>query len=212
MNSIPASGSASLYNLDCTYLEDVRFKRESLETITIIFFGKPPEDFPERFFFMPEGRTYDYRAFIFTLTEEIHTSSPSSESGPCYTARAVTNDIPEQRKNCRVYVTFQAAILPKGEKKETFVTIKDIGTGGFQFVSKQKFETDTIFTSIFRSIKAPECITARIQKQRPVREKGVYSYGCQFVDLPPKLEMLIRNFVFQTEALQAKAKRERENA
>ncbi|MEZ3437099.1 MAG: PilZ domain-containing protein [Lachnospiraceae bacterium] len=212
MNSIPASGSASLYNLDCTYLEDVRFKRESLETITIIFFGKPSEDFPERFFFMPEGRTYDYRAFIFALTEEIHTSSLSSESGPCYTARAVTNDIPEQRKNCRVYVTFQAAILPKGEKKETFVTIKDIGTGGFQFVSKQKFETDTIFTSIFRSIKAPECITARIQKQRPVREKGVYSYGCQFVDLPPKLEMLIRNFVFQTEALQAKAKRERENA
>lgn len=212
MNSIPASGSASLYNLDCTYLEDVRFTRENLEAITIIFPEKPPEDFPERFFFMPEGKTYDYRAFIFTLTEEIHSSRPAAESGPCYIARAVTNDIPEQRKNYRVYVTFQAAILPEGQKKECFVTIKDIGTGGFQFVSKQKFETDTIFTSIFRNIKAPECIKARIQKQRPVREKGVYSYGCQFVDLPPRLEMLVRNFVFQTEALQAKAKREKEKA
>ena len=58
--------------------------------------------------------------------------------------------------------------------------------------------SNTAFTTIFTSIKAPECITARIQKQRPVREKGVYSYGCQFVNLPPKLEMLIRNFVFRT--------------
>lgn len=212
MNSIPKSGSASLYNLDCTYLEDVRFFREDLETITIIFPEKPPENFPGRFFFMPEGRTYDYRAFIFTLSEQIHINQPASEAAPFYIARAVTNDIPEQRKNYRVYVTFQAAILPEGQKKESFVTIKDIGTGGFQFVSKQKFEADTAFTTIFTSIKAPECITARIQKQRPVREKGVYSYGCQFVNLPPKLEMLIRNFVFQTETLQAKAKREKENA
>lgn len=209
MNSIPDIGNAALYNMDCTYLTDVRYSRNSLDTITLIFSEKPAENFPERFFFMPEGKDYDYRAFIFTLSENIHTDQTESGENSRYLVRAVTNDIPEQRKNYRVYVTFKAVILLEGQKKEVPVTIKDIGTGGFQFVTKQKLETETEFQSIFTSIKTPVCITARIQKQRPVREKGVYGYGCQYTNLSPKVEMLVRNFVFQTETLQAKTKREK---
>lgn len=212
MNSIPNAGNATLYNMDCTYLTDVRYNRDSLDTVTLFFSEKPSEDFPERFFLMPEGRDYDYRAFIYTLSGDILADRTTSGESACYIARAVTTDIPEQRKNCRVYVTFNATVMFDGQKKETPVTIKDIGTGGFQFVTRQKLKPDTPFTSIFTSIKTPVCITARIQKQRPVRKEGVYGYGCQFIDLPPKIEMLVRNFVFQTEALQAKAKREKENA
>lgn len=211
MGSLPNAANATLYNLDCTYLTDVRYKRESLDTITVFFSEQPSENFPERFFLMPEGTAYDYRAFIFTLSEKIHSDRPSPpEDKTRYFVRAVTNDIPEQRKNYRVYVTFQASILFEGEKKETSVTIKDIGTGGFQFISKQKFKPDTTLTTIFTSIKTPVCITARIQKLRPVRKEGFYGYGCQFLNLPPKAEMLIRNFVFQTGALQAKTKKEKE--
>lgn len=213
MNSLPDSANATLYHLDCSYLANVRYHRESLDTITLFFSEKPSANFPERFFLMPEGKAYDYRAFIFTLSEEIHPGqTQASEDNLCYLARAVTNDIPEQRKNYRVYVTFQASIILEGQKKETSVTIKDIGTGGFQFVSKQKFEPDTPLTTIFTSIKTPVCITARIQKLRPVRRDGIYGYGCQFIDLPPKVEMLIRNFVFQTGTLQAKAQKEKQDA
>ena len=52
MNSIPDTGNATLYNLDCTYLTDIRYNRNSLDTITLIFPEKPSADFPERFFFM----------------------------------------------------------------------------------------------------------------------------------------------------------------
>lgn len=131
----------------------------------------------------------------------------------CYLINAVTTDIPDQRKNFRVYTTFQAPILLEGRTKETYVTVKDIGTGGFQFISKHKFEPGTNLSTVFSSgIRTPACITACIQKQRPVRQKGVYGYGCQFINLPQSTEALIRNFVFQTELLQAKAKKEREEA
>lgn len=212
MSSLPNAANATLYNLNCTYLADVQYERESLDTITIFFSEQPSENFPERFFLMPEGTAYDYRAFIFTLSEEIHPDKPSPSGGSVrYLVHAVTNDIPEQRKNYRVYSTFQASVLLEGQKKETTVTIKDIGTGGFQFISKQIFEPDTVLTTIFTSIKSPVCITARIQKLRPVRKEGYHGYGCQFLNLPPKVEMLIRNYVFQTEALQAKAKKEKGN-
>lgn len=210
MNSFPNIKKATLYDLDCNYLTDVQYNRESPDTISLIFSGKPSEQFPGRFFLMPEGDAYTYRAFIFTLSESIHPGKiPLSESGVCYLARAVTNDIPEQRKNFRVYLTFQISVQLEGQKKQIPVTVKDIGTGGFLFVSKQKFEPDTRFTAMFTSARTPACISARIQKIRPVRPEGLHGYGCQFVDLPPATETLIRNFVFQTEALQAKAKREK---
>lgn len=211
MESIPSTKNASLYNLDCSYLTDVRYHRKDLESIVIIFSEKPSGLFPDQFFLMPEGPAYDYRAFIFSLTEAVHLYQPP-EGEACYIAHAVTNDIPEVRQNFRVYVTFQVPVLLEGQKKETTVTVKDIGTGGFQFISKQRFEPDTMLTTMFTHIKTPVCITARIQKMRPVRKSGVYGYGCQFTDLSPNAETLIRNFVFQTEALQAKAKREKQGA
>ena len=43
-----------------------------------------------------------------------------------------------------------------------------------------------------------------------MRREGLYGYGCQYIDLPPKAEALIRNYVYQTEVLQAKARKEKE--
>ena len=209
MNSLPDAAKATLYNLDCTYLTDVQYNRESLDTVTLNFFEEPFRQFPQKFFLMPEGNAFDYRAFIYTLTEDIH-SDPGSGDTARYLARAITNDIPEQRKNFRVYVTFQVSVMLKGQKKQIPVTVKDIGTGGFQFVSKQVFEPGTTLTTMFTQARTPVCISACIQKLRPVRREGLNGYGCQFNNLTPNAETLIRNFVFQTEAIQAKAKKEKE--
>lgn len=200
--------NGTLYYLDCTFLADIQFKREGPDTIILFFSGEAPEEFPEKFFLMPEGRKYDYRAFIFTLSEEFHICHVPEEDKEYYTARAVTKDIPEERKNFRVYATIQASLLLEGQTKEKYVSIKDIGTGGFQFVSKEKFQPGTMVSAIIPSLKEPVHITACIQKQRPVRREGLYGYGCQFINLQPRAEMLIRNYVFQTEVLQAKAKKE----
>ena len=64
--------NGTLYYLNCNFLADIQYKRESPDTIILFFSGEAPEEFPQKFFLMPEGRKYDYRAFIFTLTEEFH--------------------------------------------------------------------------------------------------------------------------------------------
>lgn len=202
--------NGTLYYLDCTFLADIQFRRESPDTITLFLSGEPSEEFPQSFFLMPEGKKYDYRAFIFTLSEKFQICHMMEEKEEYYTARAVTKDVPEERKNFRVYATVQVSLLLEGQSREKYVNIKDIGTGGFQFVSKQKFQPGTMVSAIIPSLKEPVHITACIQKQRPVREEGIYGYGCQFINLQPRAEMLIRNYVFQTEVLQAKAKKEME--
>lgn len=210
MNLLQNMIKGTLYNLDCTFLSDIQFRREGSDTIALFFSEKPSEDFPRKFFLMPEGKRYDYRTFVFTLSEEIHACQSAEDDSICYMVHAVTKDIPEERKNFRVYVTFRASLLLKGQSKQKSVKVKDIGTGGFQFVSKEKFRTGTFVSTIFPCFKLPVTITACIQKQRPVRREGLYGYGCQFIDLSPKAETLIRNYVFQTEVLQAKAKKELE--
>lgn len=208
MDALHKVGNGTLYRLDCSFLAEIQFSRESSDTIALFFFEKPPEDFPQKFFLMPEGKRYDFRAFTFTLTEEFCRCRDQKNENWRYTVHAVTKDVPEERKNFRVYVTLRASLLPEGESKESRVKIKDIGTGGFQFVSKEKFQPGTVVSTIIPSVKSSAYITARIKKQRPVRREGVYGYGCQFVNLQPGAEMAIRNYVFQTEVLQAKAKKE----
>lgn len=211
MNTLSNVKNGTLYTLDCSFYSSVQYITKSSESVTFIFQENPSGKLPEKLFLMPEGAEYDYRAFIFTLSPEIKTCYPESSKQTCYLVNAVTTDIPVQRKNFRVYMTFQASVLLEGHTEESYVTVKDIGTGGFQFISEHKFEPGTNLSTLFSTgLKTPVFITARIQKQRPVRQKGVYGYGCQFINLPNNIEALIRNFVFQTEVLQAKAKKERE--
>lgn len=201
----------TLYNMDCIYLLEAEYKRESLDTIVFVFSQKPPEDFPRKFFLMPEGKQYDFRAFIYTLTEEIHPCR-LFDNRDVFIVRAVTNDIPEQRKNFRVYATFRAMLFLEGSREEISVKVKDVGTGGFQFVSEQDFQPGTILIAVFPdlNLKFPLQIKAKIQKMRPVRREGLHGYGCQYIDLQPRDEAVIRNYVFQTEVLQAKARKEME--
>lgn len=204
---------ATLYDMDCIRLTEIQYIKEAADTVTLIFREAPPEDFPQKFFLMPNDSAYDYRAFIFTLSEDIHLCPPAApEESSRYFARAVTNDIPEQRKNYRVYVTIPISVLPEGGKRELPVTVKDIGTGGFLFISRERFEAGTLLTTMFTHTRTPVCVTARIQKLRPVRQEGFHGYGCQFVNIPPGVETLVRNYVFHIEALQAKAKKEKKNA
>ena len=115
----------TLYNMDCTHLTEAEYKRESLDTIVLVFSEKPSEDFPKSFFLMPEGKEYDFRAFIYTMSEEVHPCR-LFDNRTVYIVRAVTNDIPEQRKNFRVYVTFRVSLLLEGQSVSIPVKVKDI--------------------------------------------------------------------------------------
>jgi hypothetical protein len=203
-------------------LSSVRYCCESPDTVCLIFPEKPA-DLPERVFLMPDGKQYDYRAFIYTLSEgaevcSLRDEADGSQSGTeaaaekpaamkeYYIVRGVTDDIQEVRKNFRVYVSFRTSVYFDSDPKETMVTVKDIGCGGFLFVSDKKYQPgDTLSIVLFDS-RNPLLVKARIRKLRPVRKEGRCGYGCEYIDLNSQAEARIRNYVFQTEVLQGKTR------
>ena len=238
--SLQDAKNGTLFHLDCSFLSSIQYVCESPDTVCLIFSEKP-ESLPDRIFLMPYGRQYDYRAFIYTLSEGVETcrlrSAPAEsqsirqETGRCadysafgkdsahlhetgaessekeyYIVRGVTDDIQEVRKNFRVYVSFRTSVYFDHDPKEVLVTIKDIGCGGFLFVSDKKYQPgDTLSVVLFDS-RNPLLVKARIRKLRPVRKEGRCGYGCEYIDLNPQAEARIRNYVFHTEVLQVKAK------
>ena len=232
ITSLQDAENGTLFHMDCSFLSPVRYVCESPDTVCLIFSEKP-ENLPDRVFLMPDGRQYDYRAFIYTLSEGAETcrlrdgmpdqalppETGANEAGAgiqtmiqadaehdYYIVRGVTDDIQEVRKNFRVYVSFRTSVYFDNDPKEAMVTIKDIGCGGFLFVSDKKYQPgDTLSVVLFDS-RNPLLVKARIRKLRPVRKEGRHGYGCEYIDLNPQAEARIRNYVFHTEVLQVKAK------
>ena len=67
--SLQDAENGSLFYMDCRFLSPVRYFCESPDTVCLIFSEKPT-GLPERIFLMPDGRQYDYRAFIYTLSPD----------------------------------------------------------------------------------------------------------------------------------------------
>lgn len=157
---------------------------------------------------MPEGEEYDFRAFLFHLSDDVHTCRlrDGAEEREFCLVKGVTDDIQEVRKNFRVYVSVRTSVYFDNDSKEASVTIKDIGCGGFLFISEKKYQPgDTLSVILFNS-RNPLLVRARIRKLRPVRREGLYGYGCEYIDLSSQAESRILNFVFHTEVLQAKTR------
>ena len=68
ITSLQDAENGTLFHMDCSFLSPVRYVCESPDTVCLIFSEKP-ENLPDRVFLMPDGRQYDYRAFIYTLSE-----------------------------------------------------------------------------------------------------------------------------------------------
>ena len=197
---------STIYNMDCSFLSSVRFIRFSLESARFYFSDIPEGGLPAQFFVMPDDKQYDYRAFIYKLQGK---PQPCAEDNTCWQADGITDDIPELQSNFRVYVSFRTSIWLDKETREHSLTIKDIGTGGFLFVSKKEFTPGDTLSALLPDARDPVFVKARIQKRRPVRREGIFGYGCQFLDLTARAEAKIRKFVYQTEVLQAKVKEQK---
>lgn len=204
LTSLQDAKSGSLFYMDCSFLSSVRYFCESPDTVCLVFPEKPA-GLPERIFLMPDGRQYDYRAFLYTLSEGMEVCRLPAEK-EYYIVRGVTDDIQEVRKNFRVYVSFRTSVYFDNDPGEAAVTIKDIGCGGFLFVSDKKYNPGDTLSAVLFDQRNPLLVRARIRKLRPVRREGRYGYGCEYIDLNPQAEARIRSYVFQTELLQVKAK------
>lgn len=205
MNPLAESLNGTLYDQECNFLMPVKYIKHDSESATFLFFEEPKADFPERVFLMPEGEAYDYTAYLYTLSKE--RTVQQDEDGVYYLVGASTKDIPESRQNFRVNIAFQVLARFDGYSEEIPITIRDIGIGGFLFVADRRFPPGARLSFIFSHIKNPVIVTAKVCKLRPVRAKGCYGHGCQFVNLPPSAESAICNFVFEEEALQARKRR-----
>lgn len=82
--------------------------------------------------------------------------------------------------------------------------IKNLSTGGFLFISEEEFEPGTRMAFIFTLGSSPVYTTAIVRRTLPVRPEHLTGYGCQFVNLTPKTEATIRNFVFRQSMAQGR--------
>ncbi|MCI8639967.1 MAG: PilZ domain-containing protein [Coprococcus sp.] len=209
MNSSLHTEQGTLYHMDCSLFSSIRYFRDSFDTTVFVFPEKPCFPIPERVFLMPDGSDNDFRSFLFTLSGEILTyqgNDPSDARGPWYYVRGTTDEMPELRTNFRVYVSFRTMVWINEQSQEESITVKDIGTGGFLFVSRKEFTPGSVISAILPDAREPVFIKALIRKRRPVRKDGLFGYGCQFIEMSARAEAKVRQFVFQTELLQSKAR------
>ncbi len=201
----------TLYHMDCSLFSEIRYFRDSFDTTVFVFPEKPSFSIPDRVFLMQDGSDNDFRSLLFTLSDEILTyqgDEPPEAGLPRYYVRGTTDEMPESRSNFRVYVSFQTMVWLSEESHEESITVKDIGTGGFLFVSKKEFTPGAVISAILPDAREPVFIKAKIRKRRPIRRDGLFGYGCQFIEMSARAEAKVRQFVFQTELLQSKAKAE----
>lgn len=208
LNTLEHTKKGTLYDMNCNFLASIRYCKEGPGTVCFIYPEAPASKLPEKIFLMPDGKEYDYMAFVCHLSADVQTCrlQDGSSEGEFYLVRGVTDDVPEVRKNFRVYVSVRTSIYFDDDPKGTKVTIKDIGCGGFLFISDKKYKPGDTLSAILFNSRDPLLVRARIRKLRPVRQEGVYGYGCEYIDLSSQAEARIRNFVFHTEVLQAKSK------
>lgn len=208
LTSLQDAKCGTLYDTNCRLLSSIRYYWDGPDAVYFIYSDDPAPELPERIFLMPDGEEYDYRAFIFNLSRDIRTCSlqDGNTERDFYLVKGMTDDIQEVRKNFRVYVSYRTSVYFDDDSREAKVTIKDIGCGGFLFVSDKKYNPGDTLSAILLNSRDPLLVHSRIRKLRPVRREGLYGYGCEYMDLTPQAEARIRNFVFHTEVLQAKTK------
>ena len=205
MNPLLNAKKGTLYNLDSTFLSEIRYERTSVETAVFIFPTKQEIPFPLTVFFMPDGGKYNHSSYQYTLTGPAAGHNENEDSDD-YAVAGTTNDVPELRDELRINVSFQIDIQLDKENPHITAYITDISAGGFMFVSKTAFKSGDTISFIFPSMHEPVYVTAVVKRQRPANSPGLYGYGCQFVNLMPKAEASVRNFVFHEELIQRRKK------
>ena len=193
----------SLYYSDTTLLSEVGYKRVSATTAYFFFEEEPDITYPLEVVFRTVGEQYDDVSFACTLTgcKEI----TDEQEKDCYRVTGTVKGLPEFRDDVRINVTFPVEIeLEDGRTIEA--QVKDMSAGGFRFVSEEDVPEGMGVSFLFTLGKLPVFITGDIKHQYPSGEGGLKSYGCQFVNLPPTTESVVRNFVFHEEVVRRKRK------
>lgn len=195
--------NGTFYNMESVPFTEVRYIQDSDTEATFIF-SEDPGELPERIFLMPSGELYDYTAYLYTLLDEAEEAEDEDTGEVIWTIKGNTKDTPEARSDLRVDLSFSVDATFNNSPKPTQIMIKNLSTGGFLFISEEEFEPGTRMAFIFTLGSSPVYTTAIVRRTLPVRPEHLTGYGCQFVNLTPKTEATIRNFVFRQSMAQGR--------
>lgn len=195
--------NGTFYNMESVPFTEVRYIQDSDTEATFIF-SEDPGELPERVFLMPSGELYDYTAYLYTLLDETEEAEDEDTGEAIWMIKGNTKDTPEARSDLRVDLSFSVDATFNNSPKPTQIMIKNLSTGGFLFISEEEFEPGTRMAFIFTLGSSPVYTTAIVRRTLPVRPEHLTGYGCQFVNLTPKTEATIRNFVFRQSMAQGR--------
>ena len=116
LTSLQDAENGSLFHMDCSFLSSVRYCCESPDTVCLIFPEKPT-DLPERVFLMPDGKQYDYRAFIYTLSEGAEVCSLRDEADGNQSGTEDAAVKPAALKEYSMFLSVRPFILTAIQKK-----------------------------------------------------------------------------------------------
>lgn len=202
MNPLLTAEHCTLYHLDSTFIAKARFNQPTSGSITLIFSEKPDFRLPDKFYLMPEGSEQDFISYLCTRLGSFSKYYVETTDRTYYTVEVVTKDTPKLREELRVNVSMDAEADFEGILETKSITIKDVSAGGMMFISTEKLEKGTMFSSEFTTAKGPIPVSARIVSVRPTHLPGTFAYSCQFTGLLAREETAIRNFVFTEDLIQ----------
>ena len=123
----------------------------------------------------------------------------------------------QRRNDIKVHVEVETTLTFANEEDvivNASAVVKDISAGGIFFTSRYPFRKGQTFSFSFSQSANPLVLKAEVIRIQPPHEydsrlpedKELFGYGCQFIELSPHKESLIRNFVYRRDLESQKMK------
>lgn len=99
------------------------------------------------------------------------------------------------------YVPGQPSSIPSRIEAES----RDLSAGGIYFISEYQLPVESVVQFQLHGASKPLLLSARVLRTEelpPKKETPQYGHGCQFTELKPQTEAVLRNYIFRQERQQ----------
>lgn len=91
--------------------------------------------------------------------------------------------------------------LENGTSKSIKIRVKDISCGGLCFLAKSELNKDISYETILPFTSEPLIINIKIIRSEHDIDKGLFEYGCKFINLEAEEEQMIRKGIFRIQRI-----------
>lgn len=116
----------------------------------------------------------------------------------------------QRRQDVKLDIGYETTISfhHEGQVRNLLVKVKDISTGGLQFICKSNLNMELVYETIIPITREPIVMSLEIIRKTVVEGNDCFLYGGKFIDIDAEEEKILREVIFR---LQKKHFKTREN-